>query len=150
MLTFNLLALSALDSLPLDALGALDPLNVLALYLRPFSTLDALAFDARPLGTLDALAFDARPLGALDSLPLNLWSLSPLGTFRTLPFRPLWTLGLVFALARLRTFAAITAVALGVGRAGQREAGDAGNQEELGTHDFTRSIRTFEYQRTRL
>jgi hypothetical protein len=144
-LPFALLPLGPLDALPLDA-RTLGPLHTLPLDLLPFGPLDALPLDTGPFRALNTLPLDLRSLSPLDSLPLNpLWSfrtlhtlplspLRPFGPLDSLPLRTLWPLCLAFALARLRALAAITAVALGVGRAGQREAGDAGNQEKLGTH----------------
>lgn len=141
-LAFNPLAactLNTLDARPLGPLYALafDPLALLgALDTLPLKSLWSFC-------TLNLLPFDARTFGALDTLSLDtLWALGPLALHPLWPFRSLGsltlrTLGalcLAFALAGLGAFAAVTAVALGVGRAGQRQAGDASDQEKLGTH----------------
>ena len=154
-LPFHARAFGALDALPFDprALGALNalPLNplfgtldTLPLHARAFGPLDALPFDPRALGALDLLPFDPGPFRALDALALDFRPLSPLGALALSTLRAIgllalgtrWPLRLALALAGLCTFAGIAAVALGVGRGGERDAGDAGDQEKLAAHDF--------------
>ena len=123
---------------------------MLAFDPRPFSPLDALALN--PFCALDPLALNARAFRSLNALALNTWPLRPLDTlafdprpFSPLALRALRTFRLALTLARLRALSAITAIALGIGRACQGKAGDTGDQEKLATHDcFTRSIRTLD------
>jgi hypothetical protein len=149
MLAFDPRPFSPLDALALNPFCALDPL---ALNARAFRSLNALAFNPGPLSPLSALALNTWPLRPLDTLALNTWSLGPLDTlafdarpFSPLALRALRTFRLALTLARLRALSAITAIALGIGRACQGKAGDTGDQEKLATHDcFTRSIRTLD------
>ncbi len=140
--------LRALDALALNA-RTFCSLNALALDARPFSPLYALPFQPWALRALNPLPFEPR-FRTLDALTLDSGSLGTLRAFGPLALGTLWPLGLALALAGLCTLTAIAAVALGVCRGGERDAGDAGDQEKLATHDVTRSIKPLAYQRTNL
>ena len=146
------LTFSVIDTLPLDplrTLGPLDALTLRSLNLRPLGPLDALAFsalEALPLGALRTLCalrtltfYALWTLGALDTLTFSpLWAFCPLGAFGPLrTFGPLRALCLAFltALARLSPGIAIAiAAALGACRNCQRERCNTGDQCKLASH----------------